>query len=225
MRQQMAVECRNPSVPDSDSTDERFQATAKPLILGIGGTLRNDSTSERALRVALDAAEQLGARVHTLTGAALDLPNYDPGNPRVTEKRASLLIDLCRSCDGLIISSPGYHGLMSGMIKNALDYVEELRNDERVYLDGLPVGCIASSCGWQAATTTITALRSTVHALRGWPTPLAVAINSTETVFDAGGACRDDRVGSRLRTLAGQVVAFAQRAAPTPAADGCTARR
>ena len=39
-----------------------------------------------------------------------------------------------RWADGLLVASPGYHGGISGMMKNALDYVEDLRADERVYL-------------------------------------------------------------------------------------------
>jgi FMN reductase len=65
--------------------------------------------------------------------------------------------------------------------------------------------------GWQAATTTLTSLRSTVHALRGWPTPLGVAINS----LDWNGAGEDgfgDSVQRQLGILGEQVVTFATQA-------------
>ncbi len=181
-----------------------------PLILGIGGTLRQGSSSERALQMALLAAEQAGAKVKAFTGVKLDFPHYDPGN-KVAIEAASELIALYRECDGVIIASPGYHGSISGMIKNALDYIEELSKDERVYLEGRPVGCIVCAYGWQATGSTLGALRAVVHALRGWPTPLGVTINSSQTSFDDKGECSDSRVTDQLHALAGQVMWLARR--------------
>ena len=87
-------------------------------------------------------------------------------------------------------------------------YIEDLRTDQRPYLEGRAVGCVAAAQGWQAAVTTLTALRSIVHALRGWPTPLGAALNSTEVTFDAGG-CSDAQVEKTLRSIGEQVVGFA----------------
>jgi FMN reductase len=110
----------------------------------------------------------------------------------------------------VLISSPGYHGGISGLLKNALDYTEELRDEPRPYLDGKAVGCIACAHGWQAGATTLVGLRSIVHALRGWPTPLGVAINSTPPE-DGGDVLEEPRVLSQLQTVARQVVEFALR--------------
>ena len=81
------------------------------------------------------------------------------------------LIEAVREADAIIIATPGYHGGVSGLVKNALDTLEELRADDRPYLDGRAVGCIVTAYGWQAAGSVLTSLRSIVHALRGWPTP------------------------------------------------------
>ncbi len=93
-----------------------------------------------------------------------------------------------------MLVSPGYHGTVSGLVKNALDYIEDLRDDPRPYLDGRAVGCVATASGWQAAVTTLTSLRSIVHALRGWPTPLGAAVNSAQVEFTADGGCTDEKV-------------------------------
>jgi FMN reductase len=122
--------------------------------------------------------------------------------------RAVRLVDELRAADGIIISSPGYHGGVSGLLKNALDYAEDLREDERPYLDGRAVGCLACASGWQAAVGTLAALRSIVHALRGWPTPLGVAINSIDPVFDQEGMVRDPSAATQLEIVAAQVIEF-----------------
>ena len=110
---------------------------------------------------------------------------------------------------GLIIASPGYHGSVSGLVKNAIDLIEETAGDPRPYLDDLPVGLIATAYGWQATGSTIAALRSIVHALRGWPTPFAAAINTQLTRFDADGGCTDPVVLDQLALIGRQVARFA----------------
>ena len=103
---------------------------------------------------------------------------------------------------------------MSGLVKNALDYLEDLRDAPRPYLDGLPVGCITCVFGWQAALTTLQSVRSIVHALRGWPTPPGVALNSVEPVFGPGGAVVDREAAAGVALLGEQVVEFVTLRAP-----------
>lgn len=183
--------------------------TQQPLILGIGGTMRPDSSTERALHVALAEAAQAGARTVAVTARELDLPMYVPGCTRGNEA-STRLVELLRACDGLLIASPSYHGGISGLVKNALDYVEELRQDERPYLEGRAVGCIVCVAGWQAVGTTLSAARSIVHALRGWPTPISVGINTSELPPGSSIAAAAPKVASQLREMARQVVEFAQ---------------
>jgi FMN reductase len=66
------------------------------------------------------------------SAAELDLPFYDPKSPDRTGK-ALEFIGALRASDGIIVASPGYHGALSGMIKNALDYVEDMAGDTRAY--------------------------------------------------------------------------------------------
>jgi len=180
-----------------------------PLIVGLGGTTRTGSSSELALRFALQAAERAGAKTAIVAGPALDIPMYSP--ERTDRSAAAMeLISLLRSSHGVIVSSPGYHGSISGLVKNALDYVEDMRGDEAVYFDGRAVGCVASAHGWQATGSTLAALRSIAHALRGWPTPVGVAINTSTKVFDADGSCLDAAIGKQLKLMAQQVVDFAR---------------
>jgi FMN reductase len=121
---------------------------------------------------------------------------------------AIALVEALAQADGVIVASPGYHGGISGLVKNALDYIEDLRDDARPYLDGRAVGCIVCAYGWQATTTTLVSLRSTVHALRGWPTPLGVAINSAQKTFDDTGRVLDDHCAQQLTALSGQILDF-----------------
>jgi FMN reductase len=181
----------------------------KPLIIGLGGTTRANSSSESATRYTLNAIAKLGADVEFFDGPSLALPMYAP-EMTLRTAQAQKLVDALRRSDGIILGSPGYHGSMSGLLKNALDYTEDLRNDARPYFENRAVGCIVCATGWQAVGTTLIALRSVIHALRGWPTPLGVGINTVGAkVFDTEGECVDSVVSNQLVILAGQVLQFA----------------
>jgi len=151
----------------------------------------------------------MGCSASLLTGADLDLPIFDPGSNARSPKVCHLL-DAVRTAHGLVIASPGYHGSVSGMVKNALDYLEDLRTDSRSYLHDVPVGCIVCAAGWQACGATLAALRAIVHALRGWPTPMGVTFNSTARAFSMDGTCADEDLRQNLLEVTRQVVQMAR---------------
>src|SRR5438876_5033556 len=105
----------------------------KPYIVGIGGTTRPGSSTEKALRFALGVCVEEGAAVSIFTGQELAaLPLYAPELPDRTDL-ANRLVEEFRRADGVIVASPGYHGSVSGLVKNALDYVEDMRDDPQCY--------------------------------------------------------------------------------------------
>jgi FMN reductase len=187
----------------------RIETLRRPLVVGIGGTTRPASSTERALGFALKGAEEAGARVRLFGGAFLySLPHYAPESRGLTDAQREL-IEAVRAADALVIATPGYHGGISGLVKNALDTLEELRDDARPYLDGRAVGSVVTAYGWQAAGTVLTSLRSIVHALRGWPTPFGAAVNTLETRFETAESCSDPKVVEQLVTVGQQASNFA----------------
>jgi FMN reductase len=184
---------------------------AKPFVVGIGGTTRAESGTELAVRYSLAQCEQLGAETRLYAGPDLEkLPFYAPERPERTELAEQLIDDL-RRADGVIIASSSYHGSVAGLIKNALDYTQDMMKDDRPYLAGRPVGCIATGAGWQGVVATLEHLRTIVHSLRGWPTPLGAAINTLEKAFTPEGEPIDEKVAFQLRTVAEEVLTFVER--------------
>ena len=182
----------------------------RPKIVGIGGTIRAGSTTETALLCVLQRAEALGAETRLFGGEFLArLPIFDPrpGDPTPEQME---LIEAVRAADGFIIGSPGYHGSISGVVKNALDTLEVTAKDAAPYFHGRPVGAVVTAYGWQATGSTLNALRGIIHAMRGWPTPFGAALNSTAGLFDETGNCRDPKDAWALSTVAEQVMEFAR---------------
>ena len=172
------------------------------LVVGLGGSTSAESFSNVLLHRCLGYAAERGARTVVFDGARLArLPIFTPEAAVTDEARE--LADAVRAADAVVVATPGYHGGMSGLVKNALDHLELLRDEPRPYLDGRAVGVIVAAAGWQACGTTLVSVRSAIHALRGWPTPLGVTANSVEQAVD------DVRVDGALELLAGQLLDFA----------------
>jgi FMN reductase len=185
--------------------------TARPVLVGLGGTIRPGSSTERALACALRVAEAAGAETRLLGGEFLArLPIFDPRPGAVADNAQVELAEAIRAADGVIVASPGYHGSLSGVVKNALDTLELTRNDAAPYFQGRAVGIIVTADGWQAAGTSLMAVRAIIHAMRGWPTPFGAALNATTNLFDEAGTCREAKDAWQLATVAGQVMEFAQ---------------
>lgn len=182
-------------------------------IVGIGGTLRAGSSSERLVRAVLAACADAGAETILYDGAALArFGHFNVEDAARTDEQRAFIASV-RNADGLVIGTPGYHGGVSRLVKNAIDLLEDLRSDTRPYFEGRPVGLIVSAAGWQAGGVTLGALRGIVHAMRGWPTPIGIAINSVEQrPFDAGGALIDPGIATAVTAQADQIMSFALEA-------------
>lgn len=175
-----------------------------PVILGLGGTTRPRSTGELALRYCPDKLSRAGAHTEIVTAQELQLPMYDPaGGPRALGTQR--LIDAAYRADAVLVASPSYHAGVSGLVKNVLDHLEDLRDADPPYLEGRAVGCIVTARGSQAGAPTLLALRSIVHALRGWPTPLGAVINTAAPVFDHADVPVDNGTRDQLDILSHQV--------------------
>jgi FMN reductase len=175
-----------------------------PRVVAIGGSARPGSTTEQLLRM-VAAGIGPGAQVTFCCGPDLLLPPYAPGR---LVSPAARLVAAVQEADAVLIGSPGYHGSMSGSVKNVLDYLESLSVGEPAYLDGKVVGCVATAAGWQAAVNTLGALRQVAQALRGWCTPYGIAVNVADGYLDAAGALRADRLAPQVDILAAQIRQF-----------------
>lgn len=195
--------------------------SSAPFVVGIGGSTGRSSVTTLLLHRCLRIIEAGGARTAAFLGEDLAaLPIYAAADGRPVDA-ADRLVAAVRRADAVVIATPGYHGGMSGLVKNALDHLEALRADDRPYLDGRAVGVIVAAAGWQACGTTLVSVRSAIHALRGWPTPFGLTVNSAEQHPDSAGSF-GPRVEGGLQVLGAQLAEFVswRQAAVRVARDG-----
>lgn len=187
--------------------------TAAPHVAVLSGSLGSGSRTERLAAWCVQECVRRGATAALLSGTDLQLPFYQYGEP--LDARGRRLIDELERSSAVVLVSPSYHGSVSGLLKNALDYVNELAEHERPFLDGRAVGCIALAAGAQGAASTLGAMRTIVHALRGWPTPLGVAAHQAIDIAPTGDLTGDVATQRQLGILIDQVLHFS-RMQPAP---------
>ena len=176
-------------------------------IVGIGGSVAAPSRSLAALQLALESAREAGARTTLFDLHALELPIYDP-TVRAPGEAAGRLIEEAYRADGLLWSSPLYHGTISGALKNALDWLHVLDDREPPYLTDKVIGLISTAGGTQGLQAANT-MEFVVRALRAWAVPYVVPVAQAWRVFDTEGRILDESVAGQLRLLGSEVVRVA----------------
>lgn len=110
-------------------------------LLGISGALRAESTNTKLVR---NAASLFGPADFTL--ADLRLPLYDGDDEAAygAPAGAVALHSQIAAADAIIISTPEYNKALSGVLKNALDWVSRIKPNPWA---GKPVAVISAAGG------------------------------------------------------------------------------
>ena len=170
-------------------------------ILGLSGSYGLTSKNSMLVSLALKEAEKLGAEVvfWDISEKPLPLVGEDGcwQNETVKEFQA-----LASSCDGFILASPEYHGTMSGVMKNTLDWLYKDHVGGKVF--GL-----MSTLGGIANSNTLNHLRICIRWLHGWVVPEQLAIGNVKEAFTEDGDLSDESNTERLEKLVASVVKHA----------------
>lgn len=172
-------------------------------IVGLGGSLSRRSTSREALRVALEGARKQGAETTLFDVREMDLPMFDPDREGPAPDQARELADAIYAADGMLWSSPLYHGTISGAFKNALDWLDLLGDRDPPYLTDKVIGLISTAGGVQGLQA-VNTMEFTVRALRAYAVPLVIPIANAWQAFDDGQLVDED-IRSQLTDLGQEV--------------------
>ncbi|OKK14262.1 FAD-dependent oxidoreductase [Streptomyces sp. CB00455] len=211
-----------PAVVDMpDRTREEPTTADTPHIVLISGSLRRGSTSDRVADWCAQRCADQGATTRVFNGADIDFPAYRPGLGAAWPDVQDFLDEL-RRADGVVLVSPTYHGTVSGLLKNAVDYINDL-DGPTPYLEGRAIGCVAVGAGAQGAVSTLATLRTIGHAVRAWPTPVGVAVSAAPAPLPAGEPAPTPD-GERLVQMVSQLMWMGRvRVAQRPALLGAAA--
>ena len=161
----------------------------RPLkILGVSGSMSKTSQSAAALKHVLAAAEAQGAQTRLLDLRSADLPMFRPGEKHDSPRLREAIEDVAWA-EAFVLSTPDYHGSMSGALKNFLDYHwKELAGKLFGYL------CASHEKG----LLPMEQMRVAVRQCYGWSMPYGVAVGGDESALSAAGEARLRMLGRDL---------------------------
>jgi NAD(P)H-dependent FMN reductase len=164
-------------------------------VLGVAGSTRQGSYSTKALKIVLEHAKKHDAEVRLLELNRIVLPLYDPSAP--ASKEVEHAAEAVAWADAFILTSPDYHGSMSGAIKNFLDHFYE-------EFAGKLFGYIVAS--HEKGLTVMEQMRTAVRQCYGWSMPYGVSINGPQDF--SSHELVNSRLSSRLQMMARDLVVY-----------------
>ena len=168
-------------------------------IVGIGGSLRPNSYSQIALSLAGTRVEALGAEMEILDLRTMQLPFCNGEDEYPDYPDVERLRNTVKLADGLILTTPEYHGSVSGVLKNALDLMDFEQ------LDGKVTGLI-SVLGGQSNSNALNDLRVIMRWVHAWVIPEQIALGQAWKAFGSDGKILDEKLSQRFDQFAQSLV-------------------
>ena len=173
-------------------------ADAPLKIMGLSGSIGRQSKNGMLVDLALNKAAEMGAETHFWDLQEKPLPLVGEegcwSNPIVKEFQ-----ELASSCDAFLVSSPEYHGTMSGVMKNTFDWVYDQHVGGKVF--GL-----MSTLGGMSNSNTLNHMRIMLRWLHANPVSQQLAVGHVKEAFDDDGALVDSDMDKRLQSLVESVM-------------------
>lgn len=163
---------------------------AKVKVMGISGSYGNDSNNTKLVKLGLEILSDLGAETHFWDLNEKPLPFvgeegcWDHENVKDFQ-------NLATDVNAYLLSSPEYHGCMSGVMKNQLDWIYSK------HVSGKAFG-LMSTLGGQSNSNTLNQMRIAVRWIHGWAIPEQIAVPNIKTAFNEDGMLQDEKLIERL---------------------------
>lgn len=178
-------------------------------LLSFSGSLRTGSFNQKLVNKAADLAREMGAIVTQIDFADFPLPLYSPqieesGFPEAARELKALFV----SHSGFLIASPEYNGSVSGVLKNAIDWMSRPTGGEAVLacsaFRNKIAGLMSASVGPFGGIRGLQHLRQILGTVHTLVTTQQVVVPFAEKAFD-GEQLTDALPTQLLPILVGQV--------------------
>ena len=163
---------------------------AKVKVMGISGSYGNDSNNTKLVKLGLEILSDLGAETHFWDLNEKPLPLVGEEGCWENENVKDFQ-NLATEVNAYLLSSPEYHGCMSGVMKNQLDWIYSK------HVSGKAFG-LMSSLGGQSNSNTLNQMRIAVRWIHGWAIPEQIAVPNIKTAFNEDGMLQDEKLIERL---------------------------
>jgi NAD(P)H-dependent FMN reductase len=191
---------------------------AKPKILAFAGSTRTGSFNKKLVRIAVAGARAAGAEVTHIDLRDLPMPLYD-GDLEANEgipPNAVKFKELMLAHRGLLISAPEYNSGISGVLKNAIDWVSrELPGEAPLAcFDNKVAALMSASPGALGGLRGLAIVRSILGNIRVLVLPQQVAVARAHEAFNADGSLKDPKQQAAIEKLGADLSAILQKLGP-----------
>ena len=156
---------------DKSEKLKRKIKTTMVKVLGVSGSMQDNSASARATQLILEACRNQGAQTRMLDLHEADLPMFRTRTSQADHAGRSSADEAVNWAQALVLVSPDYHGSMSGAMKNFLDhYWQEFAGKLFAY------GCISGEKG----LTVMDQMRTAIRQCYGWSLPYGLSFSAQD---------------------------------------------
>ncbi|MDF2722797.1 MAG: arsenic resistance protein ArsH [Paenibacillus sp.] len=146
----------------------------------IAGSNKAASTSTKLCLYIAKLLTELNCDVSVFDLHKRPIPLFSPDNRNPPDANLMALKDMMLRADAVVLASPEYHGTVSGVLKNALDFLGFDHFDGKVVLS-------VCSTGGAVGTSTLQQLQVIVRNVHGINCPEWISIGGDLRQFDEQG--------------------------------------
>ena len=186
-----------------------------PKIIVLAGSLRKESYNRKLVRIAGEGAIASEAQVIEIDLADYEIPLFSEELEAVEGAPAGVkdLKRLFRDAQGILLASPEYNASISGVLKNAIDWISrpDPDADGASAFNGKIVGLMSASPGGLGGLRGLNHVRDIFTALGSYVLPNQVAVGEAYKAFDEDGNLNDSAQTDRVQSIGAEVVKIAMK--------------
>jgi NAD(P)H-dependent FMN reductase len=175
-------------------------------ILAFSGSLRAGSFNQKLVKLVADAARDTGAEVTLISLSDFPMPLYDQdiedrdGKPEA----AARLKKLFTEHDALLIASPEYNSMITGALKNAIDWVSRADSEDEKPLSaiaGKTAAIISASPGGYGGSRSLGFLRPFLENIKVTVLEDEFSLPKAHEAFAEDGSLIDEEKAEQVRMI------------------------
>ncbi|MES2982782.1 MAG: NAD(P)H-dependent oxidoreductase [Verrucomicrobiota bacterium] len=175
-------------------------------ILAFSGSLRAESFNQKLLKIAAEGAREAGAQVTILSLKDFPMPLYDQDLEDASGKpeKAKELKKLFLEHDALLIASPEYNSMITGALKNALDWVSRADSPDETMLSafiGKTAAILSASPGGYGGARSLGFLRPFLENIKVTVIEDQFSLPKAHEAFDAEGNLSDKEAEAKVKAI------------------------
>lgn len=166
-------------------------------ILGVSGSMSEDSRCARLTNLILSDAQNRGAQTRLLDLHEVDLPMFRARDSRAEHAGRDMADEAVNWAQAFVLVTPDYHGSMSGAMKNFLDhYWQEFAGK---LFGG---ACISHEKG----LTVMDQMRTAIRQCYGWSLPYGLSVSEHD--FNDDGTLGNEHSAARALMMARDLTVY-----------------